>query len=162
MQVNSKYELLCLSLLANLIDITLSEMRRKSPRKKQPFDEEVNILVASENAEQRRYLTAIFEGTGYEVSTSEDGLGILRAIKQHRPNLIVLDTLMSGMDSWQVISLLRLRWAIPVIFISPIAEPSIAAKALECGADDYIVEPFSPAELVARVKAILRRIRYWS
>ena len=137
-------------------------MKRRLAPKKQPAAEITSILIASENAAQRQYLTVIFEGTGYEVSTSEDSMQILRAIKQHVPHLIILDIMTSGMDSLEIIALLRLRWSIPIILISPIADPSAARKALDYGADDYVVDPFSAAELVARARAILRRTCRWS
>lgn len=103
---------------------------------------------------QRRYLTA----AGYGVEVSADGLAALEAVRRHRPAAIVLDVGLPTIDGIEVCRRLRADgdWT-PIIFVTARDEEIDRVLGLETGADDYVAKPFSPRELVARVRALLRR-----
>jgi DNA-binding response OmpR family regulator len=94
---------------------------------------------------------------GFEVTTSADGPGALAAFRARRPDLVVLDLGLPGLDGLDVTRALRKDSNVPIIMLTARGEESDKLVGLELGADDYIVKPFSPKELVARVRAVLRR-----
>ena len=101
----------------------------------------------------RDYLAA----GGFEVSAAGDGIRGLAAARAEKPDLIVLDLMMPGMDGMEVCRTLRRESHVPIIMLTARVEESDKLKGLELGADDYLTKPFSPRELVARVKTVLRR-----
>jgi two-component system alkaline phosphatase synthesis response regulator PhoP len=105
----------------------------------------------------RDYLTA----AGFSVATADDGPGGLAAARREHPDLIVLDLMLPGMDGLDVCRELRRESsglaAVPIIMLTARVEESDKLVGLELGADDYITKPFSPRELVARVRTVLRR-----
>jgi len=111
-------------------------------------DDEVDILDVC-----RRYL----EREGYRVVTAGDGLEALSAWEMHRPDLVVLDLMMPGKSGWDVCSAIRDREDIPVIMLTARGEESDRLLGLTLGADDYLTKPFSPRELVLRIRNMLRR-----
>ena len=112
------------------------------------IDDEIKIVEIC-----RDYLLA----AGYEVVTAYDGLQGLAAVRREQPDLVVLDLMMPGMDGLEVCRTLCREGSIPVIMLTARVEESDRLLGLEMGADDYITKPFSPRELVARVKTVLRR-----
>jgi DNA-binding response OmpR family regulator len=94
---------------------------------------------------------------GFDVTTAADGPGALAAFRARRPDLVVLDLGLPGLDGLDVTRALRRESAVPIIMLTARGEESDQLVGLELGADDYIVKPFSPKELVARVRAVLRR-----
>ena len=94
---------------------------------------------------------------GYEVSMAADGIEAVRLAQEWAPDLVVLDLMLPGMDGFEVCRQLRRDSQVPIIMLTARGEESDRVVGLELGADDYIVKPFSPRELVARVKSILRR-----
>lgn len=94
---------------------------------------------------------------GYDVIASHDGREGISKFKEENPDLIILDIMMPGMDGWEVCRTIKKSHSIPIIMLSAKGETFDKVLGLELGADDYIVKPFEPKELVARVKAILRR-----
>lgn len=99
------------------------------------------------------YLTKEF----YDTRTVHDGETALREFDAYQPNLILLDLMLPGMDGYQVCREIRKRSAVPIIMLSAKGEVFDKVLGLELGADDYIIKPFDSKELVARVKAVLRR-----
>jgi DNA-binding response OmpR family regulator len=94
---------------------------------------------------------------GFEVVSAADGALALAAVEQRRPDLVVLDLMLPGMGGLEVAQRLRAGGRLPIIMLTARGEETDRVVGLELGADDYVVKPFSPRELVARVKAVLRR-----
>ena len=103
----------------------------------------------------RRYLTA----DGFDVAEAADGEEALRQFEDRRPDLVVLDVMMPGMDGLEVLRRLRATSGVFVVLLTAKAEEVDKLVGLSVGADDYLTKPFSPRELVARVRAVLRRQR---
>jgi two-component system alkaline phosphatase synthesis response regulator PhoP len=103
--------------------------------------------------------TAYLHKEGYEVYTAMDGPAGLKAARVFRPDLIVLDIMLPGMDGIEVLSQLRRESDVYVIMLTAKSEETDKIVGLSVGADDYLTKPFSPRELVARIKAALRRLR---
>jgi DNA-binding response OmpR family regulator len=96
---------------------------------------------------------------GYEVCTAADGLTALEVARRERPDLIVLDILLPGLDGFEVCRILRRETSVPILMLTARAAEVDKVVGLEMGADDYLTKPFSMRELLARVKALLRRVR---
>src|SRR5262245_24989985 len=94
---------------------------------------------------------------GFKVQTAADGPAALRLVQQQPPDLIVLDLMLPGMSGLDVTRQIRAGGALPIIMLTARGEETDRVVGLELGADDYVTKPFSPRELVARVKAVLRR-----
>lgn len=101
----------------------------------------------------RRYL----ESAGYEVTTLDDGAAALRHLRNDPPDLVVLDLMLPGRNGVEVLREFRKGSDVPVILLTARGEEQDRVAGLELGADDYVVKPFSPKELVARVRSVLRR-----
>lgn len=116
------------------------------------------ILVADDEDNLRTMLAAALKFEGYEVYQAADGRESLRALKEHRPDLVVLDVMMPELDGFGVVK--RMREAgdrTPVIFLTARDSSADAVQGLGLGADDYLAKPFALEELVARVEAVMRR-----
>jgi DNA-binding response OmpR family regulator len=96
---------------------------------------------------------------GYEVHTATDGLTALEIARRERPDAIVLDIMLPGLDGLEVCRILRQEMNVPILMLTARAEELDRVLGLEMGADDYLTKPFSMRELLARVKALLRRVR---
>jgi two-component system KDP operon response regulator KdpE len=97
------------------------------------------------------------ENRGYQVHLAHDGVEGLRQAYALQPDLVVLDIMMPDMDGWTVCERLRELSEVPIIFVTAIGKEADIVRGLEMGADDYLVKPFSPRELMARIEAVLRR-----
>jgi len=115
------------------------------------------ILVIEDEAPIARLARDYLERHGYRVLVAADGLTGLAAARRESPDLVLLDLLLPGLDGREVCRRLRAESAVPIIMLTALAEDSDQIVGLELGADDYIAKPFSPAVLVARVRAALRR-----
>ena len=115
------------------------------------------ILVVDDEPKIVRIARDYLERGGFRVITAGDGRSVLPMVRQHRPDLIVLDLALPEMDGLDVARQLRKESEIPMIMLTARADESDRLIGLELGADDYVVKPFSPRELVARVRAVLRR-----
>lgn len=115
------------------------------------------ILIVDDEPGVRDALGALVGGWGFEVQTTASGSGALDAVAGERPDLILLDLAMPGMDGIQVCRRLREWSRVPILIVSARGEESKKVAALEGGADDYVTKPFSPAELRARIRTTLRR-----
>jgi two-component system alkaline phosphatase synthesis response regulator PhoP len=115
------------------------------------------ILVVDDEPKIARLARDYLERAGFEALTAGDGQGALALARSRKPDLIVLDLGLPGLDGLDVIRALRRDSTVPIVVVSARGEESDRIVGLELGADDYIVKPFSPRELVARVRAVLRR-----
>lgn len=118
------------------------------------------VLVIDDEPEMLRLLDYNLTRAGYAVLTARDGDSGLAAARRHAPDLIILDVMMPGLDGLEVCKRLRQDPAMasrPVLMLTARAEESDRVLGLELGADDYVVKPFGMRELLARVKALLRR-----
>jgi len=120
---------------------------------------EAKILLVDDERSILDLLTAYLKPEGYQVFTAMDGPSALKAARAFKPDLIVLDVMLPGMDGVEVLSQLRRESAVYVILLTAKAEETDKIVGLSVGADDYLTKPFSPRELVARIKAALRRLR---
>lgn len=116
------------------------------------------ILIVDDEPNILRLVEAYLRPEGYELFTAEDGPGGLKAARAHKPDLVVLDIMLPGMDGLEVLSRLRRESNAYVIMLTAKTEEADKVVGLSVGADDYLTKPFSPRELVARVKAALRRM----
>lgn len=116
------------------------------------------ILVVEDELEIVRVVRAYLERSGYEVIVARDGREGLRRAQQESPNLVVLDLNLPVVDGLDVCRALRRESDLPIIMVTARAEEADKLIGLELGADDYVTKPFSPRELVARVRAVLRRV----
>lgn len=121
------------------------------------MEQEERILVVDDEERIRRLLRMYLEKEGYIIDEAEDGDTALKMATENDYTLIVLDVMLPGMDGIEVCSRLRQVKATPVILLTAKGEETNRVHGFEAGADDYVVKPFSPRELVARVKAVLRR-----
>jgi two-component system alkaline phosphatase synthesis response regulator PhoP len=115
------------------------------------------ILVVDDEPQIAQIAADFLHHAGYEVITAGDGETALDLVRTRQPALVVLDLKLPGMDGLDVAKALRRTSSIPVIMLTARVEESDRLRGLALGADDYITKPFSPRELVARVKAVLRR-----
>jgi DNA-binding response OmpR family regulator len=115
------------------------------------------ILIVDDEPTIREVVQLYLEREGFAVSSAGEGRTALIMIAQQRPDLIVLDLMLPGVDGFEILRKVREGGALPVIFLTARGEEADRIVGLELGADDYVTKPFSPRELVARVKAVLRR-----
>jgi DNA-binding response OmpR family regulator len=115
------------------------------------------ILVVDDEPKIMRLARDYLEQSGFRVLPADDGVSALAAARQEKPDLIVLDLNLPGMDGLDVCRALRRESSVPIIMLTARVDEMDRLIGLELGADDYIVKPFSPRELVARVRAVLRR-----
>jgi two-component system, OmpR family, alkaline phosphatase synthesis response regulator PhoP len=115
------------------------------------------ILVVDDEPSILNLVTSYLKAEGYEVFTASDGLAALKAAKVFKPDLVVLDIMLPGMDGLEVLTHLRRESSVYVILLTARTEETDKIVGLGVGADDYVTKPFSPRELMARIKAALRR-----
>jgi len=120
-----------------------------------------SILVVDDEADIRELLTFNLEQEGYQVEAAENGEQALQALRSHRIDLVLLDLMLPGLPGLELCKQLKRSSSletIPIIMISAKSSETDVIVGLELGADDYITKPFSPKEVVARIKAIFRRV----
>lgn len=118
------------------------------------------ILVVDDDKQIVRLVRSYLEQSGYQVLTAFDGADALQAIRRDRPDLVVLDVMLPHQDGWEITRAVRGDPALaptPIIMLTARVEDTDRIIGLELGADDYIAKPFNPREVVARVRAVLRR-----
>ena len=115
------------------------------------------ILIADDDSSIRELARMYLEKDGYGVITAVNGIQALNKIKESKPALLVLDLMMPEMDGWEVIRRVRGAGDLPILMLTARDDDIDKIVGLEMGADDYLTKPFNPRELVARVRAILRR-----
>ena len=117
----------------------------------------MTILIVDDDPNIRTLVNLYLAKEGFEVIEAARGDEALKAFKAHAPSLVLLDVMLPGMDGWQVCREVRKVSNIPVIMLTAKDETFDKVLGLELGADDYVVKPFEPKELVARIKAVIRR-----
>ncbi len=115
------------------------------------------VLVVDDEEMVREVVARYLERDGFTVVQASDGAEALAALKESLPDLVVLDLMLPKVEGVEVLREIRKRGRLPVILLSARAEESDRVAGLELGADDYVVKPFSPRELAARVRSVLRR-----
>jgi two-component system alkaline phosphatase synthesis response regulator PhoP len=115
------------------------------------------ILVVDDDPKTVSLVKLYLESDGHKVICAYDGIEALRLAREERPSLVVLDLMLPGMDGLQVCRTLRTESDMPVIMLTAKTTEGDKLSGLELGADDYVTKPFSPRELAARIKVVLRR-----
>jgi DNA-binding response OmpR family regulator len=118
-----------------------------------------NVLVAEDDPKQAELLRRYLEHEGHTVSVVPDGRAALDEIRRHPPDLLVLDVMMPRVDGLDVCRILRQDSAVPVLMVTARSTEDDLLLGLDMGADDYLTKPYSPRELAARVRTLLRRTR---
>jgi two-component system, OmpR family, KDP operon response regulator KdpE len=114
-------------------------------------------LIIDDEQQMRRLLRMVLESRGYEVCEAEDGQRGLQEAAFHRPDVVLLDLGLPGIDGIETLRRLR-EWSdVPVLVLSVRDQETVKVQALECGADDYVTKPFGSAELLARLEVVQRR-----
>jgi DNA-binding response OmpR family regulator len=121
------------------------------------MDPEARVLVVDDEPMVRDVLSRYLEQSGFEVEAASDGERALAAFDARPPDLVLLDLMLPRLDGFEVFRRIRARNDSPVIMITARGQTTERIAGLEVGADDYVSKPFSPAEVVARVRSVLRR-----
>jgi DNA-binding response OmpR family regulator len=116
-----------------------------------------SVLVVDDDADVRALVCELLARAGYGVSEAPDGREALRLLYDERPDLIVLDVSMPGLDGWATLERIRELSSVPVVMLSALGAELEKVRALRGGADDYVTKPFGRQELLARVESVLRR-----
>ena len=122
------------------------------------MDGKITIMVIDDEEATRKLVSRAIGSGGYKIISIDNGTSAMKLFKEHHPNLIILDILMPGIDGIQVLQQIRRQSDVPIIMLTGTDDVSSLLKTLEIGADDYIRKPFGSLELLARVKAKLRRV----
>jgi two-component system KDP operon response regulator KdpE len=115
------------------------------------------ILVVDDEERIVRFIRLNLEQDGFQVEEAFTGKGALEKLRQTLPDLILLDVMLPDIDGFQVLAMVRENHDVPIIMLTAKTEEDDRVRGLELGADDYVTKPFSPRELVSRVRAVLRR-----
>ena len=115
------------------------------------------ILIVDDDPNIREVLAVLLSSEGYRVSTAENGLEALKLQDSEKPNLVILDIMMPGMDGVEVCARIRARSSVPILFLTAKSQDTDKVDAYTSGGDDYLVKPFSQTELLMKIKSLLRR-----
>jgi len=116
-----------------------------------------HLLIVDDDKDIRSLLTEFFQKHTHTVTVAEDGATMFAALEEHAIDLVILDVMLRGEDGFTLCQKLRARSRIPVIMLTAVTDYTDRVVGLEVGADDYVIKPFDQRELLARVKAVLRR-----
>lgn len=117
----------------------------------------LKILIADDEPSIRRILETRLRLIGYEVTSAENGVKALELFRSFDPNLVILDVMMPELDGFAVIEQIRSTSDLPIIMLTALNDTADRITGLQLGADDYMVKPFSPKELEARIRCVMRR-----
>ena len=115
------------------------------------------ILVVDDEERMARFIRLNLEHDGFQVVEAYKGLQAIQVLRDRMPDLVLLDVMLPDLDGFEVLKLIREFNSVPVIMLTAKSEEDDRVRGLEFGADDYVTKPFSPRELVSRVRAVLRR-----
>jgi len=121
------------------------------------MNKQVNILIIEDDPAIGELITLYAEKSGYSVSVAHDGMKGLALFYERPPDLVILDIMLPEMDGWEVCQEIRRCEKTPIIMVTGKGESYDKLKGFDLGTDDYLVKPFDPGELMARIKAVLRR-----
>lgn len=127
----------------------------KNERQKPAVNEK--ILVVDDDEKICQILSLYLRSKGYEVVTCQSGSKAIAAFEECGPDLVLLDVMLPGLDGWEILSRIRKISNAPVIMLTAKGDTTDRVQGLDCGADDYVVKPFDSKELIARIRAVLRR-----
>ncbi len=116
------------------------------------------ILIVDDEARVRQFVRMNLELEGFEVFEASNGPEALEKVKELLPDLVILDVMMPELDGFETLAMIREVSSVPVIMLTVRADEADKVRGLELGADDYVTKPFSPRELISRIKAVLRRV----
>jgi DNA-binding response OmpR family regulator len=134
-------------------------MAKRKDEKRKREKQQSRILVVEDDLTLLETLEYNLANEGYEVITAADGLTALEIAREEQPDLIVLDLMLPRLDGFEVCRILRPETTVPILMLTARTDEVDRVVGLEVGADDYLTKPFSMRELLARVKALLRRVR---
>ncbi len=117
------------------------------------------ILIVDDDAHIRELAKIFLQNEGFDVYEAADGVEALNKLETVKADLVILDIMMPNMDGWELCCQLRESYDFPILMLTAKGETSQKVKGFQLGTDDYVVKPFEPAELVARVQALLKRYR---
>ncbi len=115
------------------------------------------VLIIDDDLKLQKLLREYLENNGFQVITLPDGTRVLETIRRESPDLLILDIMLPGKDGLEVLKEVRREFDLPVIMLTAKGEDTDRIVGLELGGDDYLAKPFNPRELLARIKAVLRR-----
>ena len=118
------------------------------------------IILIEDDSMIAQPVARALQGLGYEVYIATDGISGLNMVLSKQPDLVVLDIMMPEMDGWEVCKGIREKSVVPILMLTALSEEIDRVLGLELGADDYLTKPFSTRELMARIKALLRRVEF--
>jgi len=117
------------------------------------------ILVVDDDPHIRELIKVFLRNEGFDIFEAADGVEALKTLESVKADLVVLDVMMPKMDGWELCRVLRESYDMPLLMLTAKGETSQKIKGFQLGTDDYLVKPFEPLELAARVKALLKRYR---
>jgi len=117
------------------------------------------VLVVDDDGEHRLLLSRLLRKSGFRVSLAQDGAGLMKLLACNHPDLLLLDVMLPDEDGLALCRRIRETSEIPVIMLTALGKGAYKVAGLEMGADDYVAKPFDPDELLARIRAVLRRTR---
>jgi len=115
------------------------------------------VLIIDDDEKLRKLLKEYLEGNGFKVLTLADGSDVKKTLQEESPEMVILDIMLPGKDGLEVLKEIRMDHTVPVIMLTAKGDQTDRIVGLELGADDYLPKPFNPRELLARMKAVLRR-----
>ena len=122
----------------------------------------MRILIVDDDPPTVKWTSFLLRDEGYEVITADNGRTALELVEGHSPDLVILDVMMPQLDGLEVCRRIRQSMDVPIIMLSAKGETVDKVTGLQVGADDYLAKPFEPAELLARIQAVLRRSETFS
>ena len=128
-----------------------------APSPRRSARDQLRILAVDDDDQALRYIRDTLVKSGYAVVATGDPEDVPRLVEEEKPHLVLLDIMLPGSNGIDLMNEIMSTSNVPVIFVSAYGQDQLVAKAFEMGADDYVVKPFSPTELVARIKAAMRR-----
>jgi OmpR family response regulator RpaB len=126
----------------------------------EPLESPLKILVADDEDNIRRILETRLVMQGHQVTLAENGAQALEAFRGFEPDVVVLDVMMPELDGFAVTERIRAQSEVPIILLTALGDVADRITGLQLGADDYMVKPFSPKELEARIRCVMRRVSY--
>ncbi len=155
------YDTIIVSLVSHCVNINTNlyqDMRgKRQPRMQERSQKPHTILVIEDEPDMLQLLERILTSEGYRVILAVDGVYGMTLLRESKPDLVLLDIMMPGPDGYMTLGSIRQYSNVPVIMVTANRDIESLQKTLTLGADDYVEKPFRPAELLARVKAKLRR-----
>jgi two-component system phosphate regulon response regulator OmpR len=116
------------------------------------------VLLVDDDEKLRKLVAEYLEGYGFQVTALPDGRSVLSTIRNESPDIVILDIMLPGKDGLEILKEIRAEFSVAVIMLTAKGDDADRIVGLELGADDYLPKPFSPRELLARIKAVLRRL----